>query len=261
VVIDAAAFAPGTGWLTSREKTLSNVLGAPGPIVPTVVRRDLFEYDAGGNLEFKSQAYRSTGSCSSQDKADADCEDAVSFYAADGKLRAAEHRTRLGSDNGNYWRDTFEEYRYDALGRRVWVRSRVVCPGGNPAGWPLVPCFSAVRRTVWDGDAELWEIQMPGQDGSPHLENDTQPIPVQSYIGWYPTGSTPPPNGWDANRYSAFDPNPRFGRVSYTHGLGVDQPLSVLRVGLNRYYADQFPGVGGQAASFAPFAAAPFGPP
>lgn len=29
-----------------------------------------------------------------------------------------------------------------------------------------------MRRTVWDGDREFYEIQMPGGDGSAHLERD-----------------------------------------------------------------------------------------
>jgi RHS repeat-associated protein len=60
------------------------------------------------------------------------------------------------------------------------------------------------------------------------------------------------------SKYSRFDPNPRYGRVAYTHGLGVDQPLSLVRIGLNRYYPSPFAGGGSaQSVSFAPFAAMP----
>lgn len=44
--------------------------------------------------------------------------------------------------------EVFEEYRYDALGRRIWRRARYF--RDNPHG------FSAyVQRTLWDGDQIL----------------------------------------------------------------------------------------------------------
>jgi RHS repeat-associated protein len=256
-----SGYVEGTGQLSWISGTVTQHVVAPLQPTFTVNRREAYAYDAGGNLEFSTQSYRSSGSCSSARKEDADCEDRVSFYAADGTLRAAEHRVRMGEDNNGYWRDAFEEYRYDALGRLVWVRSHVICPEGTPtSGFPFVPCYSAVRRTVWDGNAELWEIQMPGEDGYPYLENDTALVPVRPYNSWVPappsTGSTAPPPAPDEN-YSRFDPNPRYGRVAYTYGLGVDQPLSVVRIGLSRYYAAEYQQSSGQGVTFAPFAAMP----
>jgi RHS repeat-associated protein len=261
-----AGYAAGTGRLSWTDNTVTQYVTGGLSVPRTITDRSEFQYDASGNLEFSTQRYGSDGSCSSRNKADADCEDRVSFYAADGSLRAAEYRTRMGEDDGNYWRDAFEEYRYDALGRRVWVRSQVECPTATPtSGWPLIPCESVIRRTVWDGDAELWEIQMPGHNESLYLENDTLALPVAKYNPWVSDGKEPSvetlpgimPPTWE--NYARFDPNPRYGRVAYTHGLGVDQPLSLVRIGLNRHFPDDpYTSVrDSQSVSFAPFAAMP----
>jgi len=75
-----------------------------------------------------------------------------------------------------------------------------------------------VVRTVWDGDREAWEIRMPN-DTLNVVENDTTQLPDISHLD---VGGT------------RLDPNPLFGRVLYTYGGGVDQPL-----GVHRYnYAD-----------------------
>jgi RHS repeat-associated protein len=113
---------------------------------------------------------------------------------------------------------TFEEYRYDALGRRIWLRSRRFCEKTDDFECKL----SFMRRTVWDGNAELYEIQMPGWEGTPtdSLENDTLAVEV-ALVG---------PNQGDRNKY--------FGRVTYAYGLQLDRPLSVTRF----RYADRMAG-------------------
>jgi RHS repeat-associated protein len=64
---------------------------------------------------------------------------------------------------------------------------------------------------------------------------------------------------WDISNFSRFDPNPHYGRVGYTHGLGVEQQLSLVRVGLDMYEPPKTmcSGDAGRAFSFAPFAAIP----
>jgi RHS repeat-associated protein len=208
-------------------------------------------YDEAGNELFRSQYYGwygVAGSCDSESKDEADCEDRASYYAADGRLRAAEHRTRAGTDGLDRWDVTFEEYRYDALGRRVWVRSRGECGGRELVGGPA-SCQSTLRRTVWDGDQELYEIQMPGDSGSLYLENDTALIPVRSYRAAWPVLGT--------NDFFAYDPNASFGRVLYTNGLGVDRPLGLVRMDLQRYWPSAPPGTGGQATTFSTFSITP----
>jgi RHS repeat-associated protein len=136
-----------------------------------------------------------------------------SYYGADNQLRAVDARSWGGrfSQAATF---TFEEYRYDALGRRIVVRARRSCEGmtdGTPQHYPRVDCnVSTIRRTIWDGSAELGEIQMPGVEGT-DLERET--MPPESGAG------TPPVNT-----------NPFFGRVAYTYGLGVDQPVAITRL-------------------------------
>ena len=74
--------------------------------------------------------------------------------------------------------------------------------------------LSTIRRTVWQGAQELYEIQALGTDSTPiaTMENDTLPL-----------FATHPDIGSN-------DPNPRLGHVAYTHGPGVDQPLSITRI-------------------------------
>src|SRR5688500_7186935 len=69
-----------------------------------------------------------------------------------------------------------------------------------------------VRRTVWDGSSELYEIQMPLS----HAENDVNLIDL-------PLETSP-------HGFGYWDPNPFFGRVVYTHALGIDQPQSIIRM-------------------------------
>ncbi len=96
------------------------------------------------------------------------------------------------------------------------------------------PCgLDRVRRTVWDGAQVLYEVQMP--DTLPFRENDSDALPDL-------TAADPSPY---------FDPNPYFGRVAYTHGPGLDRPLSAVRIG----YADE-PLPGQPFHAFGPFSLA-----
>jgi RHS repeat-associated protein len=136
------------------------------------------------------------------------------FYGADNTLRAVDRRSchiktyvthhdwetwtpYCEAANKNSQANTFEWYRYDALGRRVLVRTRrdhtTTCPSSR--------CTSSIQRTVWDGDQVLHEVRANGAGtNSSTLENDAAAAPA-------------------------------YGRVAYTHGPGIDQPLSVIRVG------------------------------
>jgi RHS repeat-associated protein len=176
--------------------------------------RDTLYYDAAGNLEIKASLT-------------AKGEDRYSYYGSDGKLRAADHRVSggTGTSTSDALNTTFEEYWYDALGRRVLVRARRNCQ--NVTLFPEECRLDKVRRTVWDGDQEFYEIQAP--DG-PYAEEDGQ-------IPELPLTGSPP-----------FDPNPFFGRVGYTHGLRLDQPLGILRSG----YTDRLTGPQTPAPTWTP---------
>lgn len=196
-----------------------------------------FEYDSAGNTRFASRTARVTG---------ATREDRYSYYGADGRLRAADFRQVVQA--AGFASPTvmaFEEYRYDALGRRVLVRARRQCDfvTDRPEG----ECnLGLVRRTVWDGTQELAEIQMPDSVGNnPVVQTETD----TGFVALPPTGIS--------GGQSYFDPNPYFGRVLYTHGLALDYPLSITRAD----YTDnpqQPGGNGGQGASrWAPFTIIP----
>jgi len=107
----------------------------------------------------------------------------------------------------------FEEYFYDALGRRVLVRSRndsLPCNQYHVQRWST-GCFGTIARTVYDGDQVLYEIRRPGDDSvqAANLEIDT------GSVGQY---------------YSSFN-QALFGRLVYTHGELLDRPLDIIRIG------------------------------
>ena len=164
----------------------------------------LSSYDAAGNLEWY-QLDDHGGKMYSITR---------NYYGGDDRLRASERWTcsvtslsytnstdfsancippeSLNSANGG----AFEDYRYDALGRRVLVRTRRApyCTSSS--------CASTLTRSVWDGDQLLYEVRAKGgpTETAATLESDGE------------TG--------------AF-----WGRVAYTHGLGIDRPLDIIRIG------------------------------
>lgn len=167
-----------------------------------------YSYDVDGNVVFVSQA---------GDPPD----ERRSYYAADGKLtrvvtrNAASTRvTALG-----YYRENVDLYRYDALGRRVWLKADKDCQDSSLQPGPALLCqVSLLRRTIWDGDLELAEIQMPGDSTTGDMqywENDTQDVLLAAVTV----------------KGSPADKNPFYGRVLYTHGPGLDRPLAIYRMG------------------------------
>jgi RHS repeat-associated protein len=163
-------------------------------------RQNVTKYDESGNTVFSAQKPNSSP---------ASYEDRASYYGADGTLAAVDFR-QISSTSG--YKIAFDEYRYDALGRRVLVRSRRLCG----VGYNVECTQSYVRRTIWAGSQELYEIQMP--DTTILREYDTQTLPTRAVDG------------------NLYDPNPMYGRVAYTFGLKLDQPLTVIRLGfMNRY--------------------------
>jgi RHS repeat-associated protein len=161
----------------------------------------------------------------------------------DGKLVAADARSVAMGTTTLQGHTAFEEYRYDALGRRIWVRARRWCDDtqGAGCGADAVSCqVSSVRRTVWDGNQELAEIEMPATDStaSTTIENDTLAI-VRSVPG---TGD------------ALYDANRLYGQVLYVNGMETDRPLAITR---NRY-ADASSTTGSATyAVYAPFSIVP----
>lgn len=166
-------------------------------VKPLISQIDTMRYDAAGNTVFTWQ----TGSHSSHER----LWNRASYYAADGRLRSSDYRVNVGGSWGSGATSVFEMYRYDALGRRVMVRDSLACLNVDS-----VPCsMSTVRRTIWDGEQELDEIQVPDS----LAEDDT--VAVHLAVG--------------LDQFN-IDQNPYFGRVSYTFGVALDQPLSLTRL-------------------------------
>ena len=192
----------GNGWL------LNSTVGTGGT--------SQLVYDQAGNTLQQTTA----GRAATDATPGVEPSERIMYYDALGQLRAVD--SRIGPTPGEQtdlqgsavYRLTFDTYHYDALGRRVLARSQRTCPFGSPY---FVWCaLGNVRRTVWSGSRELYEIQMP--DSSQWRENDTATVT----IGIAAQGS---------NLTAQFDISPFFGRVGYVHGEGtIDQPLAVLRV-------------------------------
>ena len=114
--------------------------------------------------------------------------------------------SKMLTSNPSLGPGVYEEYRYDALGRRVWVRAHRDPPYCNtPTSSRHTECLGAVQRTVWDGDNVLYEIRQEAQanTSASTLELDR----AASYPGR----------------------SGHFGIVGYTHGPGIDRPLALRR--------------------------------
>lgn len=126
-------------------------------------------------------------------------EETRSYYSADDKLMYYERHVGWadpGDEPG-----VFEEYRYDALGRRVLVRSRRPSTCSSP-------CDAYIQRTIWDGDQMLYETRSSGGTGVSSWALD--------YDGSYNYASSPD----------------LFGTVVYAQlpgSEGLDAPVGVLK--------------------------------
>ena len=106
--------------------------------IPNRTRQNV--YDDAGNLHATFTTWVPTGQWA---------DDRVSYYDAGGALVAADRRTAAKPASGGpyAYNFTFEEFRYDALGRRVLVRARRQCEQLLMPN--TVECYvSTIRRTV-----------------------------------------------------------------------------------------------------------------
>jgi RHS repeat-associated protein len=129
-----------------------------------------------------------------------------SYYDAANRLRVTDGDSYTQS-NVDYQR-FFEEYRYDALGRRILKRTRApnACVSDTH-------CKSAIERYVWDGNQLLYEIRGPGFDTVSNLTLEQDTV-------------TRIPDG----RF--------YGRVAYVHGIQLDQPIQIVRIGYGYDWGD-----------------------
>jgi RHS repeat-associated protein len=197
---DPLAFSPksqatyilGTGILSRRE-TLVAPDTSIGAFPDTLYRK----YDPSGNLEFSGQrTYTTTESGQGPGviRTLTKVEAARHFYSADNKLAALQRYLIQGmSTDGVY-----EEYRYDALGRRIMVRSRPdsLCNLGTG-------CNAYIDRFVWDRDQILYELRAPSADA---LEaSDPYALETRWVLG------------------------NKTGKIAYTHGGVIDRPMDIIR--------------------------------
>jgi hypothetical protein len=97
-------------------------------------------------------------------------------------------------------------------GRRIWDRTLGYCIGSQ-AEQPDCLRGSHIRRTIWDGQQELAEIQAPGHTAdASQWEQDTGGYSVSNFFRTN-----------DVNRF--------FGQVVYAFGRVVDQPVSDVPTG------------------------------
>jgi RHS repeat-associated protein len=151
----------------------------------------------------------------------------ISYYGADNKLRVFNRHIGIwitSADSLYGERGTFDEYRYDALGRRVLTRTRRIgggCPG-------TLDCQSRATRTVWDGDRILYEIRSPGGE---IISGGPPPPPPP------PDTITHGPRALETEFLSARAdtvPDPAIEAevtvIGYTHAIGVsgiDEPIEL----------------------------------
>ena len=118
------------------------------------------------------------------------------YYAADNRLVAVQKVHATDAGRSGAW----EEFRYDALGRRVLSRSR---RGDN--GIPVLDlcnigsCDGYVERTVWDGDQVLYELRVDGGDSRTAIQLDQL---TSSGVLW--------------------------GKAGYVHAGGIDKPIVTM---------------------------------
>jgi RHS repeat-associated protein len=168
---------------------------------------DSIWYDPAGNVQFKWQTVPGSTLPTLTDRA--------SFYSADETVRFTDYRTLSNPQgSGNFtFTVTSEEYRYDVFGRRVLAHAHTTCLI-NVQDTFFCP-RNVVQRFVWDGNQELDEVMV--QDSIAEQDSAHVELPLLAGAG------------------INYDTNPFYGRVLYTHAVGVDEPLSVVRVD----YADR----------------------
>jgi RHS repeat-associated protein len=146
------------------------------------------EYNLSGGQELTSR-YETGGDGLLWDRA-------RSYYGADDRLMFFNRHVGLGAGSGSG--GVFEEYRYDALGRRILVRSRRT---------DFCHTCAYIERTIWDGDQPLVEIRARGADNA-------QPWQMEEEMPSNPT----------------FIEQRTLGVVQYVPGLGLDAPLGIYRL-------------------------------
>ena len=182
-------------------------------------------YDRAGNLTWTGRAVLLENDALDLSEAPMRQDERRMYYAADGKVRAVDVRGLYPHQSApdstcttsycGYIRN-FEEYRYDALGRRVVTRFDKDCDWRYEFNLFHTVChIEGIRRTIWDGSQELGEIQVPLEKA----EDD-------SWIGQVDFS----PHSDYQSGASVRNMSPFYGAVAYVYDGQVDQPLEVTRI-------------------------------
>jgi RHS repeat-associated protein len=191
-----------TGWLAKYFDAVNNDSGT-------------YLYDASGNtyFDYVSRFNQSGNPLTPQ------VHDRASFYNAQEQLVEVDYReVDLPTEPIFDLERADEVYRYDALGRRVFINASRTCGPyealGTNAGYYPDDCRrSFVRRVAFDGQQELVEFQTQDSSVASIAEADVGVVEL-------PVDSS----------HCCIDNNPYFGQVVYSHALGIDQPITVTRL-------------------------------
>ena len=116
------------------------------------------------------------------------------YHAADNRLIVSERYYATEAGRSGAW----EEYRYDALGRRVLSRTR----RGLDDAWVGLcggTCHEWIERTIWDGDNALYEARVNATDAS---SSGAMDMLSSTGVAW--------------------------GLVGYVHAGGYDRPIFTM---------------------------------
>jgi YD repeat-containing protein len=113
---------PAFSYPGAKQRTYEHLTGRLAEVIAAAQRRDTMVYDSAGNIQF------STSSPAVGAPSDQHLEDRASYFDAADRLTAVDHRwaerTFFSGGGASQWpiRYEFDNYRYDALGRRILVR-------------------------------------------------------------------------------------------------------------------------------------------
>ena len=126
---------------------------APTSPNPSTWSHEWREYDAAGNVSFAAEVRFGPGQM--EPTTEVHRRTTRYYYSADKRLVYSQRFARDPIDMGGDSDDLFEEIRYDALGRRILVRTQ-------HAPFGAVGKSDAMTRFVWDGDQLLGELRASG---------------------------------------------------------------------------------------------------
>jgi len=200
---DNYSYAAATGWLSFKEE-----IRHAGPR-DTGKDTTFYSYAGNGRLDLTEHRHYWTATfcqplpvgCQPSNSAGVERLTTTNFYDPEERLA----RTEFRQDSQPPFRSNYapyvstEQYRYDALGRRVYTRvvRGVDCLHHDQGSG----CKSLLTRTVWDGDQVLYEIRVHGDTGASDLESDA-PAADSTH-----------------------------GVVGYLHTGGIDRPLALWKSG------------------------------